>query len=122
LLIKGELDMSDIVARQLEASKVRLEIKHAMSRLEAVNWLRYGSLPIAAIAAGAAATTSPIAFPIVAGVAAAAVGVGQFFARRERAELDKRLRDLEARHVLRPEEVQKIRSTANNFTVAGSST
>ncbi len=111
--------MTDSVA--VDTSKERLDVEHTMSRLQVVNWLRYGSLPIAAIAAGAAATTVPIAFPIIAGAAAAAIGVGEFVARRERAGLDARLRDLEARHVLRPEEVQKIKYTANNVTVAGSS-
>lgn len=106
----------------LELETSRDDVQRSLARLRLVNGLRYVSLPVAAIAAGVSATTAPIAFPLVAAAAAAAVGIGEFFARKERAQLDAHLRDLEARHAVGSEELKNISSTANTFTVAGSST
>jgi len=114
--------MTDSASRELdEAASSRLEVERGISRLKVVDRIRYVGLPVAAVSAVAAATTASIAFPIVAGVAATAIGVGEFLARRERAKLDARLQDLEARHILGHEEVEKFFSTANSITVAGSS-
>jgi hypothetical protein len=115
--------MTDSASRKLdEPASSRREVERGISRLKVVNSIRYIGLPVAALSAVAAATTASIAFPIVAGGAAAAIGVGEFLARRERAKLDARLRDLEARHILGHEEVEKFLSTANSVTVAGPST
>jgi hypothetical protein len=114
--------MTDNASRERnEAARSRLEVERSISRLKVVNWVRIAALPFAAFSAAVAAATAPIAFPIGAGVAAAAIVVGEFLARRERAKLDMRLRDLEARHLLGHEEVEKFLSTANSMTVAGPS-
>src|SRR5437588_13054806 len=111
--------MTDFSSVELKGS--RDEVERSLTRLKVVNGLRYVSLPVAAIAAGISATTAPIAFPLVAVVTAAAVGIGEFLARKERAQLDLHLRDLEARNAVGPEELKNISSAANTFTVAGSS-
>jgi tRNA1(Val) A37 N6-methylase TrmN6 len=114
--------MSDSAAREFEAEELRA-LRHDVSALKIVNRLRYASLPVAVLLAGfAAATTAPIIFAIGAGVAAVALGLSELYARRVRVDLDARLRDLEARNVLHPDEVKKIFSTANTATVPGSST
>jgi hypothetical protein len=112
--------MTDNASRERnEAARSRLEVERSISRLKFVNWVRIAALPFAAFSGAVAAATAPIAFPIGAGGAAAAIGVGEFLARRERTKLDARLRDLEARHILGHEEVEKFLSTANSITVAG---
>jgi hypothetical protein len=115
-------DQMAYIQVQEEAARDRLEIKRALGRLKTLSFLSYGSLPVAALAAGVAASTAPITFPVVAGVAAAAVGLGEFLARRERRELTDRLNKLKNQRVLDATEVANISSTANTFTIAGSST
>ena len=80
-------------------------------------------LAAAAAAAGVAVvSTSPITFPVVTAGAALVVGLGELFARRERKQLDSRLKQLKAEHNLTSLNEQNISSTANTITVAGSST
>jgi hypothetical protein len=114
--------MTDSSAREFEAKELRA-LKHDVSALKIVNGLRYASLPVAVFLAGlAAATAAPIIFATGAGVAAVVLGLSELYARRVRVDLDARLRDLEARNVLHPDEVKKIFSTANTATIPGSST
>jgi HEPN domain-containing protein len=85
--------------------------------------ISYATLPVVAIAAGVAAiAAAPIAFPVVALLAAAAVGVRELVARRERKEIDNRLKDLQSRHAVTSGEAEKIVFTANTIITAGSST
>ena len=79
-------------------------------------------MPVAAISAGVAAISfSPVVFPVVAGLAAAATVVGEFASRWERTRIDARLRDLEDRHEINSAEVARVSTAVNNFTVAGPS-
>jgi hypothetical protein len=109
--IAGDLEKSTATSRR--------EVERSISRLKVVNGVRIAALPFAAFSAAVAAVTTPIAFPIGAGVAAAAVGIGGFLARRERAKLVASLRDLEARHILNHEEAEQFLATANSMTIAG---
>src|SRR5947208_15244374 len=101
---KMSTSMADHSTFEFETS--RNDFQRSWKRLRLVNGLRYVSLPIAAIAAGVSATAAPITFPLVAAAAAAAVGIGEFLARKERAQLDAHLRDLEVRLAVGPEELK----------------
>jgi uncharacterized protein YlxW (UPF0749 family) len=114
--------MTNIAKSDEGVAMDRQEIERSIARLQTINKLRSIGLPIAAVSAGVAAVISaPIAFPVVAGLAAAATIVGEVASRRERARLDAQLRDLEDHRAFNAEEVEKYSNTANNFTVGGSS-
>jgi hypothetical protein len=118
-------DTEEKTRSKLEIQQIataRQELQRALGRLKVVNVIRYASLPLAVIGAGVAATTAPIAFPLVALGAAAAVGLGDHYARKERREIDSRLNELKRHHAVRSSEANTILFTANTFTTAGSST
>jgi len=116
---KGPLDMTQ--AWQLGTPKDHDELQRSINRLQFVSRIGYASLPIALLGAGLGATVAPIAFPIVAGTAAVAVGIGEAWARRERARLDASIKAMETRRVISAEEAKALTATANTVTVAGSS-
>jgi hypothetical protein len=114
--------MSQINNLEAEAAADRQKVERSLQRLKFINRLRGFGLPaIAAAALAGAALAVPIVFPVVAGAVAAIIIGGEFVARRERARLDARLRDLENRHAFDHEEAKRISFAANSFTVAGSS-
>jgi hypothetical protein len=103
-----------------EKSGALENIRRRIHLVERLNVVRSAALPLAA-AGAAAGLAVPVVFPIVAGTAAILVIAEEAFTRSQRRILDREIADYKARFQPSPSEVTALSTSANNATVAGSS-
>jgi hypothetical protein len=96
----------------------RAHIEQRLSRLRLVENVRRLALPIAAGSAVIGVFIPPV-FPIGAGIAAAALGVGEFYMRAQRKALGEEIKTFEDRYGTK--EGATLSSSANRITVGGPS-
>jgi hypothetical protein len=98
----------------------REEIERRIVNLRLVENVRLLALPVAA-ASAAVGIAFPVVFGVGAGIAALALGAGEFFARGQRKILDEEIERFKTRYGAEGAEITKLSSSANTLTVTGPS-
>lgn len=114
------MTMHYIAASPVDKSAAREEIESRINRLKRINAVKYAALPLVAVSAGVG-VAFPVAFPIVAATTAVLVGAADFFSRNQKKIIQEELATFKTRSDVSPAEVTALSTSANNVTVAGSS-